>query len=101
MIGAVEQIADSLWELVVGDSLNISPMRCAGVPKPPDEKVNLSGWPLTSATSSETDFAGTAGFTTSTLYDVDSLTTGAKSVSSWNGMFGRNAGAALTGNAIA
>ena len=45
--------------------------------------------------------AGTEGFTTSTLYDVDILITGAKSVSSWNGILGRKAGAALTGNAIA
>src|SRR5690606_16633231 len=48
-------------------SLNISPIRCAGVPKPPEEKFSLSGLALSSATSSETDFAATPGYTTSTL----------------------------------
>jgi len=43
-------------------SLNISPMRWAGVPKPPEENVSWSGWLLSSVTSSGTDLAGTEGW---------------------------------------
>ena len=69
LIGAIEQIADRLRELVVGhvggagSGLQLEHLanQMGGVPKPPDEKVSLSGWLFTSATSSETDFAGTQG----------------------------------------
>src|SRR5882672_3573769 len=75
-------------------------MRCAGVPKPPEEKVNLSGSLFSSATSSATDFAGTEGFTTRTLYETDALTTGARSLSRSKSTFGSKAGAAIIGTPV-
>ena len=45
-------------------SLNISPARCAGVPKPPDENVILFGWLLSKATNSDSVLAGTECVTT-------------------------------------
>jgi len=63
LIGSIDEVADRLWELLIGNvraahpvfSLNISPMRCAGVPKPPEENVIVSGLLLMSVTSSDTE----------------------------------------------
>ncbi len=47
--------------------------------------------------SSLNDFAGKEGFTTSTLYETETLSTGAKSESGLSFIFGMRAGTAIVG----
>src|SRR5262245_28403816 len=61
----------------------------------------MSGFSLSSATSSATERAGTDGLTTSTLYDFETLIKGAKSAATRNGMFGNSDGAAINGMPMA
>src|SRR6187549_3479297 len=75
-------------------------MRCAGFPTPPDAKLYLLGSFLRTAINSETDFAGTDGCTTRTLYPVEILITGASSFSSRRPNFGSRAWAANMGMVI-
>src|SRR5262249_9410911 len=75
VVGAVEQIGDGLRELLIGNvrgahsrlELKHFTDQMRRVPKPPEENVNWSGLLFRSETSSETEFAGTEGFTTRTL----------------------------------
>src|SRR5262249_62021505 len=78
-----------------------SRVSCPGEPNPPDEKLSLSGWVFSSATSPASDLAGTEGLTTSTWLAVASLITGAKSVSSRKLTLGSRAGAAEYPRAMA
>ncbi|MNC88198.1 hypothetical protein D3C83_39900 [compost metagenome] len=67
--------------LIPAMDLNSSPDRCVPDPLPPDAKLICPGLDFASATSSFTDFAGTAGLTIRTYGADATRVTGAKSFS--------------------